>query len=181
MMKISGSEDKAIYSGKEVDEVYLGSQGQAGQDVTKLKSEYEQAIEKDPTLQKLSKDILVAEGKNVFTNNCSMCHQPNGEGVPAVFPPLAKSDFLMKLAKADSRDELIAIPINGKTGKITVNGSDYNLVMPPMSALSDADIAAVLTYVTSSWGNSGVKPFSLDEVKRGRAALADQQANGAHK
>ena len=149
--------------------------------MTKLKSEYELAIESDPKLQKLSKNILVEEGQKVFANNCSMCHQLTGEGIAAVFPPLAKSDFLMKIAKSDARDELIAIAVNGKSGKVTVNGTEYNSVMPPMGTLSDPDIAAVLTYVTSSWGNSGAKPFSLEEVRRGRAAITDNQPSGAHK
>jgi nitrite reductase (NO-forming) len=106
----------------------------------------------------------VAEGVNgeqVFKKTCIACHQANGEGIANAFPPLAKSDFL------SDRSQVINQVINGKTGEITVNGVKYNSSMPPQ-ALSDEEIAAVLTYVYSSWGNSG-SPVTADEVKTVRA------------
>jgi nitrite reductase (NO-forming) len=177
MLKVAGAENKAIYSGKEVDEAYLGGLMEGGgQKVAALTKEYNQAIKDDPKLQKLSKEILVVEGKKVFGNNCSMCHGVNGEGVAGVFPPLAKSDYLSKLASAESRDALIGIPTNGLTGKVTVNGTEYNGVMPALSALSEDELAAVLTFVTNSWGNSA-KPVSVEEVRKAKAALRDQQVS----
>lgn len=169
MMKVSGDENKAIYSGKEVDEVYLGDAAVGGEDVSKLKQDYEKAVETDPKLQKLSKDILMAEGAKVFAGNCSMCHQANGEGVAGVFPPLAKSDYIAARAEK-SRDELIGIALKGLQGKITVNGSEYNGVMPQVSNMHDADVASVLTYISNSWGNKA-KPFSVDEVRSARGTL----------
>ena len=59
-----------------------------------------------------------------------MCHQGTGEGLPDVFPPLAKSDFLA----ADPK-RAISILLHGLTGPITVNGKDFNSVMPPMTQL----------------------------------------------
>lgn len=176
MLKVSGAEDKAIYSGKEVDAVYLGSSGDSTtSEAKKLRLEYDTAVKKDPTLQKLSKDILLIEGQKVYNNNCLMCHGQNGEGVIGVFPPLSKSDYLAKLSSEKNRDMLIGIPVNGLSGKITVNGKEYNSVMPALSTLSDQDIAAVLTFVTNSWGNSA-KPFSVEEVQSAKAALKDQQS-----
>lgn len=174
MMKVSGTEDKSIYSGKEVDDVYLGGSTDSGtEEVKKLRSEYEQALQKDPKLTKLTKDILMAEGKKVFTANCFMCHGANGEGIPSVFPPLAKSDYLQKLANAGNREALIGIPLNGLSGKITVNGSDYNGVMPALSALSGQDVAAVLTYVSNSWGNSA-KAISVEEVHAAKVSMQER-------
>ena len=170
MMKVSGDENKLIYSGKEVDETYLGDSASSGEDASKLKKEYEQAVQTDPKLQKLSKEILMAEGAKLFSGNCSMCHQMNGEGVPGVFPPLAKSDYLAARSEKLPRDELIGIAINGLQGKISVNGTDYNGVMPQIAHLQDPEIAALLTYITNSWGNKA-KPFAADEVKAARAAL----------
>lgn len=180
MLKVSGAEDKAIYSGKEVDEVLLGEVPSGpGGEIDKLKDQYEKAVSEDPKLKKLSKEIVIAEGKNVFNANCAMCHQPNGEGVPTVFPPLAKSDYLQKLSAAEQRDTLISIPLNGLSGKIAVNGQEYNSAMPALTTLKDSDIAAVLTYVTNSWGNSA-RVFSPDEVKAARAILGTQAKPVAH-
>ena len=77
-----------------------------------------------------------------------------------MFPPLAKSDFLA----ADPK-RAIGIVLNGLTGKVTVNGNDYNSVMPPMSQLNDDEVANILTYVLNSWGNSG-EAVSADEVRK---------------
>lgn len=177
MLKAVGAENKAIYSGKEVDEAYLGGLVEgSGPKVAELTKQYDQAIKDDPKLQKLSREILVAEGRKVYGNNCAMCHQAGGEGIPSVFPPLAKSDYLAKIASAESRDALIGIPTNGLTGKVTVNGTEYNGVMPALSALTEEELAAVLTFVTNSWGNSA-RPVTVEEVRRAKAALRDQQVS----
>lgn len=70
--------------------------------------------------------------------------------MPAVFPPLAKSDYL----KAD-KDRAIGTVLNGRTGAIKVNGKDFNSVMPPMSQLNEDEIVHILTYVLNNWGNLG--------------------------
>ena len=175
MLKVAGAENKAIYSGKEVDEVYLGSVGGKTEiEANRLRKEYAEAVKEDPKLQKLSKGILMAEGKKVYSNNCFMCHGLNGEGVSGVFPPLAKSDYLTKRAERKERDMLIGIPINGLSGKITVNGKDYDGIMPALSTLTEKEVAAVLTFITNSWGNSA-KEFSTEEVRAAKASLKDQQ------
>lgn len=174
MLKVSGPENKEIYSGKEVDAVYLGEQASENSELKTLRAEYEKALTQDPKLQKLGKDILVAQGSKVYASNCLMCHQVNGEGVAQVFPPLAKSDYLAKLA-TDERVSLIGIVKNGKTGKIVVNGTEYNSVMPPLANLSDEEIAAVATYITNSWGNKA-NAFSVKEVQLAIAKMAEDQA-----
>lgn len=91
----------------------------------------------------------VGNGASVFTSNCSSCHQANGKGQPGVFPPLAGNSFVTGPA-----DAVIAVVKNGKSGKITVNGQTYNGQMPAWKGtLSNADIAHVITYIRSSWGN----------------------------
>jgi len=109
----------------------------------------------------LSKDEKIAIGKRLFTA-CAACHQPTGQGVPNVFPPLAGSDFL----NAD-KHRAIGIIIHGKQGEVVVNGLKFNNSMPPFP-LSDQDIANVLTYVYNSFGNSGLE-VSAEEVKSQRA------------
>jgi len=89
-----------------------------------------------------------SSGARVFAAACMACHQADGQGLPGAFPPLAGSDFL----KADPK-RAIGIVLHGLTGPITVNGKEFNSVMPPMTQLSDTEVADVLTYVMNSWGN----------------------------
>lgn len=84
----------------------------------------------------------------MYSKTCFACHQENGDGVANAFPPLAKSDFL----NADA-ERAIGIVLHGKNGEVTVNGKTYNSTMPAQT-LSNEEIANVLTYVYSSWGNS---------------------------
>lgn len=108
-----------------------------------------------------SKDERIAMGKQLFTA-CAACHQPGGQGLPNVFPPLAGSDFL----NAD-KNRAIKIILNGKQGDVIVNGVKYSNSMPPFP-LSDQDVANVLTYVYNSFGNSGLE-VTADEVKSQRS------------
>lgn len=72
----------------------------------------------------------------------------NGEGVEDAFPPLAKSDYLMKDPK-----RAITIILKGQHEEITVNGKVYHNLMPEQSYLPDEEIADVVNYITNSWGN----------------------------
>ena len=90
-------------------------------------------------------------GKKLFLATCAPCHQPTGLGLPGAFPPLAGSDFI---ARNEKQTVLTSI-LRGITGKLVVNGKEYNGVMPAMSHLPDADIAAIVTFVYNSWGNPG--------------------------
>ncbi len=139
MVKISGPEDKLVYSGKMSDEVYR-PEG-TGARVAEARSEA-------PAAAKTKADRIKL-GETVFKSNCSACHQENGQGVAQAFPPLAKSDYLT----ADTA-RVIRTVTGGLQGKVSVNGETYNGVMPAWS-LSDEEIAGVITYVYNSWGNSG--------------------------
>jgi len=162
MMKVEGEQNKEIYSGKEVDEVYLGDESVATN--TKGTKESSGKVEK----------LVKKDGLALYESNCAMCHQANAQGIPGVFPPLAKSDFLAKLANSANRKELVKIILKGKTGKVTVNGKEYNGVMTPVSGLSDEDLATLLTHVTSSWGNKA-KAFSKDEIAKARAEIEKEK------
>lgn len=151
ILKAEGPENKAIYSGKEVDSVYLGDKAANLAPVTEAR-----AAEASGTL---TREQQIKAGESRFTGTCSVCHQASGQGLPNVFPPLAGSDFLM----AD-KQRSIGIVLNGLSGKLTVNGNSFNSVMPPMSQLNDDELANILTYVRNSWGNSG-EPVSAAEVK----------------
>ncbi len=167
MIKVDGEDNLPVYSGKEVDAVYLGDKVAANElsivsDVTQAES-----------AGTVTKEQRIAAGRVLYNGTCSVCHQQNGEGLANVFPPLAKSDYLM----ADKR-RAIEIVMNGLTGPVTVNGVDFNSVMPPMSQLNDDEIANILTFVLNSWGNEDGE-ISPDDVAAVRAAT-ERPEGAAH-
>ena len=163
MLKVEGPENLLVYSGKEVDAVYLGEQATAGsaasKRITQLEEQRTAAIKSNPQIAGLTKEIQMERGKRVYMQTCFVCHQPTGLGLPGVFPPLAKSDYLM----AD-KERSIRIAMKGMTGPVTVNGTVYNSSMPEFP-LNDEQIADVLTYVRNDFGNEG-EAVSISEVKR---------------
>jgi nitrite reductase (NO-forming) len=91
-----------------------------------------------------------AGGAQVYATRCASCHQPTGTGVPGAFPPLAGDPVVNGPAAAH-----LDVVLNGLHGK-TINGVAYAGVMPPWgAAMSDADIASVVSYERTSWGNHG--------------------------
>jgi len=100
------------------------------------------------TNQSFDLKASIERGKDVYTTSCQNCHMENGEGMPDVFPPLAKSDYLKKDAKI-----LINTVLKGMEGEIVVNGKKYNSLMPAQDYLSDEQISDVFNYVRNSWGS----------------------------
>lgn len=167
MLKVDGEDNLAVYSGKEVDNVYLGDKV-AAEDLS---------VVSDVTLAELigtaTKEQRVAAGAVLYNGTCSVCHQQNGAGLAGVFPPLANSDYLM----ADT-ERAIAVVLNGLTGEVVVNGNTFNSVMPPMSQLNDDEIANILTFALNSWGNDG-DTISADAVAAVRATT-ERPEGAAH-
>jgi len=139
-LKVTGEENKLVYSGKTFDLVYQP-------EGTGIRAVNQQQA---PAPSAKSQAERIELGAGVFANNCQACHQANGEGVPDAFPPLAKSDYL-------NGDKIRAIRTvtGGLQTKLVVNGHEFNGVMPAWT-LPDEEIADVLTYVYSKWGNSGL-------------------------
>ena len=107
----------------------------------------------------------LARGGKLYAEKCALCHQPEGQGAPPVYPPLAKSDWLL----AD-RKRAIKVLCEGLSGPITVLGVRYISTMPAQ-VLDDSAVADVLTYVTNSWGNAA-PPFTAKEVADARQESA---------
>ncbi|MEO6926014.1 MAG: cytochrome c [Rhodanobacter sp.] len=104
-----------------------------------------------------------ANGESLFSANCSACHQTTGEGIPGAFPPLKGN------AAVDNADPTLHIHtvLNGAHG-VTIGGVAYSSVMPPFaSQLKDADIANIVNYERSSWGNhaKSVTPADVAAVR----------------
>jgi nitrite reductase (NO-forming) len=163
MLKVEGADNRLVYSGKEVDETYLGAQApegrQAAQKIATLEQQVQQTIKQTPTIARLTKEIQIEKGKRVYMQHCAMCHQLDGNGLPQVFPPLAQSDYLM----AD-KTRSIGVVLRGLSGPVTVNGHLYNGVMPPQVLLSNEQVADVLTFVRNSWGNDS-EAVAAEEVR----------------
>jgi cytochrome c oxidase subunit 2 len=96
-----------------------------------------------------SRDELMAAGQEVYTKQCAACHQPNGQGLPPAFPPLAGSKVVgTPLLAPDGkavRDSHVDRVLNGKPG---------TAMMAYRNTLSDVELAAVITYERNSFGNA---------------------------
>ena len=91
-----------------------------------------------------------------------------------MFPPLTKSDYL-----AADPQRAIGVVLNGLSGKVTVNGNEYNSVMPSMSQLNDDEVANILSYVMNSFGNGGGR-ITTEDVRKMRAAKSTAAATSGH-
>jgi nitrite reductase (NO-forming) len=152
ILEVAGDERRDIYSGKQLDETYIGDK------VASLAPVAEAA--KASNTGTLTKAQQMDAGAVLFRGTCSTCHQDNGAGLPNVFPPLAKSDYMLS-----NKQRAIQIVLNGLSGPVKVNGAEYNSVMPPMSQLNDDEVANILTYVLNSWGNSDGTISAADVAK----------------
>jgi mono/diheme cytochrome c family protein len=104
----------------------------------------------------------VARGKEIYTNQCISCHQEQGEGIEDVYPPVAKSDYLM----ADKKRSILQV-LRGATGEMKVNGKIYNAEMAGFD-LTDQEASDVLNYIRNSWGNKGgmITPEEISIAKK---------------
>jgi mono/diheme cytochrome c family protein len=98
-------------------------------------------------------------GEKIYKANCANCHLDQGEGLGALIPPLAGSDYL-----SAHRDRLACIVRYGLQDTIVVNGQVYVEKMAGNASLSDVQIANVLNYVLQSWGNKHA-PLTFEEVR----------------
>lgn len=109
-------------------------------------------------------------GKMQYMMVCIACHQPTGLGLPPVFPPLTKSEYVN-----GSATRFAAMVLKGNIGPMTIDGKPYNNIMPGQEAmLTDDKIAAVMTFVRANFGNNA-PPVSPDIVKAARAKFADRK------
>ena len=104
-----------------------------------------------------------AMGQQLYVANCAACHQAGGEGLPGAFPPL-KGDAVVVNPDATEHIRIVLFGLQNKT----INSVKYGSPMPPWPQLSDQDIAAIVDYERSAWGNSG-KPIAASDVAAVRA------------
>ncbi len=122
------------------------------------------------------KERNLALGREIYNRDghCGTCHQPDGKGLAAAgFPPLLNSEWVT----GDS-ETLIKITLHGLYGPIEVNGKEYpgNVPMTPFGGmLNDQEIAAVLTYIRTSFGNKTTAPITAEKVKEVREKTKAQK------
>mgnify|MGYP003624428852 FL=1 len=158
ILKVVGEPVTDVYSGTQQEGIYH-AEGGAVQTVPRPSGSEALAV---PATRSL--DQRIALGKRLYESVCFACHQKTGLGVPPAFPPLAKSDYLM----AD-RARAIRGVLAGLQGPITVNGKEFNGIMPAM-ALTDDELANVFSYVMNTWGNKA-EVVTLEEVAAVRATM----------
>jgi len=112
--------------------------------------------------QKFDLKASIERGKTVYTTQCITCHLEQGEGIEGVYPPLAKSDYLM----ADKTRSIQEV-LYGLNGEITVKGVTYNGVMNSFE-LTDSEVSDVLNYIRNSFGNKGsaISPAEVKAVRK---------------
>jgi len=111
------------------------------------------------------------DGASVFADNCSACHQTNGEGVEGQFPPLAGNPDLFL-----ATDFPATVVLHGLQGPIDVAGQSLDQTMPSFDFLSDDEIAAVIKYVRASWGNDKLKPAGFADLTADEVAALRKKA-----
>ncbi|MRI00856.1 c-type cytochrome [Kriegella sp. EG-1] len=110
-------------------------------------------------------------GEKLYYQYCSACHQTNGKGASGRFPPLVNTDWVT----GDS-NRLIQVLLKGMEGSLEVNGEVYNGVMPQHSFLKDQEIAQILTYIRSNFGNSASE-ISAEQVSESRKKIEENKEN----
>jgi mono/diheme cytochrome c family protein len=138
----------------------------------KVYSPYDNAAQLEAYQPKSGAAAMMARGKQVYDQICGACHGADGLGKAGQAPPLAGSEWV--IAKGMSR--LAHVPLVGVNGDLKVEGKDWNLSMAAMgAALSDSDLASVLSFVRTSWGNKA-SLVTPDDVAGIRKAIGKNTA-----
>ena len=167
ILKADGAENKAIYSGKEVDDMYLGDRAQ-------------------PNLAAVATAATAAKAGDADRRGAGQGGQGAVRRHLLDLPPGQRRRAGRRVPAAGevglhrrrSRSASPTSILHGLSGPVKVNGKDYNSVMPPMSQLTDDEVANIATYVLNSWGNPGGR-VTKDEAAAIRAAEAGQRVAAA--
>jgi mono/diheme cytochrome c family protein len=108
----------------------------------------------------------ILRGQKIYEQTCLPCHQADAGGVPGMTPPLQKSSYVQ-----GPPTKVIGIVLNGLNDGVEIDGESYSNPMPPFStALKDQEIADVLTFVRSHFGNKA-GPITVTQVNQIRQSL----------
>ncbi|CCH53765.1 nitrite reductase (NO-forming) [Fibrisoma limi BUZ 3] len=113
--------------------------------------------------EEIKRQRYITEGLLLYKTYCANCHQADGKGLEALYPPLAGSDYLV------NKNSVICLIRYGQQGPIVVNGKTYNRPMPAQLQLSDLEVAELMTYIYNEWGGE----TKVTDVKTVSPILAD--------
>jgi mono/diheme cytochrome c family protein len=99
-------------------------------------------------------------GKRVYDQYCKACHMADGSGIRGMHPPLINNRTVN-----GKPDRLIEVTLKGMSGRIVIDGVEYNGIMPPHTHLTDKQIADVLTWVRQNFSNNS-GPITPDQVTK---------------
>lgn len=88
------------------------------------------------------------QGKRIYEAYCASCHMEEGQGLMGLYPPLAKSDYLVA-----HHADIACIIRHGLQDTIVVNGKTYEIPMLPITSLNEIQITNVINYISHAWGN----------------------------
>jgi len=101
--------------------------------------------------EKIKYKQYLIEGKRLYLQHCSNCHQEDGSGLARLYPPIKDSDYLRNNEK-----NVVCSVKYGQSGEIRVNGIIYNQPMPSNLRLTNLEIAEIMTYIYSTWGGEKI-------------------------
>ncbi|MEO8499675.1 MAG: cytochrome c [Vicinamibacteria bacterium] len=129
-------------------------------------------------------DLQASGGEAIYAKLCASCHAPDGKSLATLAPPLA--GHAVRMLQAGGRSHLIRIVLNGMAGPIEVKGRRYDAVMTPLRYLKDEQVADVLNFVLTSWGNDALlpvdhKPFTPEEIRKQREPVSSPKQMAAER
>lgn len=115
-------------------------------------------------LSLLAGSAVAQSGAALYQQNCAFCHGERGQGRPGAFPPLLEHAPAL-VQSSEGRTYIALLLLYGIQGELVVKGQRYNGVMAPFGQLKDEELAAILNYVLTAWGNDkllpqGFRPFT---------------------
>ncbi|WP_234733342.1 c-type cytochrome [Tellurirhabdus bombi] len=105
--------------------------------------------------EELKREKYFVAGQQLYKEHCSNCHQTDGKGLAALYPPINGSDYLR------NKEKVICLIRHGLSDSIVVNGRPYNRPMPANPQLANIEVAEIVTYIYNEWGNEK----TISEVK----------------
>jgi mono/diheme cytochrome c family protein len=129
-------------------------------------------------------ELVAQGGAEIYGKLCSSCHAPDGRSLATLAPPLA--GHAVRMLEAGGRGHLIRIVLNGMSGPIEVGGKRYDSMMTPLRYLKDQQVADVLNFVLTSWGNDRLlpqshQPFTPEEIHKEREPVASPKQMAAER
>lgn len=150
---------RVMYKG---DKTSFGKKELAAMEERKLATNVRTPDEKKDNLMK---DTELSGGHKLYFRYCAACHQDDGHGAGGRFPTLVDTDWV-----TGDKSRLIKVILEGLEGNIEVKGESFSGLMPQHSFLKDDEIATILTYIRTNFGNEATA-IEINEVSQVRKKI----------